>query len=325
MKAERDIQIIMAYGEDTSAAEVAEKLGVDRATVYRTWEKARKQGCFTRVVDIAGFLDITENMLLARQLHTVFPQLQKVNVVDVPQDFAGMHGYSPDEDELLQRFLGRVAAENFMFLRSGDRIGLGGGIGPAAMVEFYQTVRLRSISGISIFSLAGTQNNFEYKFGLTSADAITLAFHHSLSRMGVEAQTHIMSLPAQLSSPWRDPTHRDQGEILAKALGGSIAFINNCIREDVDRPLDIAIFTVDNFQGAEDSDPKGICLNQLYGAESQTNYSAVGLPLEILKKVPVRFAIAGGVHRVPQIRLAIAEGMINYLITDNITASSLVS
>lgn len=51
----------------------------------------------------------------------------------------------------------------------------------------------------------------------------------------------------------------------------------------------------------------------------------VSIPIETLRRVPERCAVAGGTHRVAALRGALKTGVINHLLTDLVTAKSLLA
>lgn len=58
--------------------------------------------------------------------------------------------------------------------------------------------------------------------------------------------------------------------------------------------------------------------------ESEFNDKIIGLTLEEAKQIPTRVGVAFGEEKVTAIQTAISTGIINVLITDSLTAESIV-
>ncbi len=58
--------------------------------------------------------------------------------------------------------------------------------------------------------------------------------------------------------------------------------------------------------------------------ESEWNDRMIGLTLEQAKNIPIRVGVAFGEEKVTAIQTAISTGIINVLITDSLTAESIV-
>lgn len=321
LRVERDVHILEGIGKEDTLDIIASREGVERSTVYRTVQRAKQAGAIRTATDIPRFL-IEERGLQIDNRQIRIPHLIPAAVVHVPEM----------DDNILHRILGYAAAlELGKLLQPGDKIGIGSGQG---MLDFTRAFTEGKVTlpynDLEIYSLVGNLPTYEdaYPEYRSFAGADEVVF--SLANLSSNFKT------AELA--WRPPYSQVPEAKLGLPAGIDIAVfgLGTAVSEFAQIPGMVSEKDLLGYHPFLEylnriavvnipADMPVDLLDRLKIFAEKANSLAIGPDDDFLRNIPVRIGIAGGLHKLAQIRYAVASGIVNYLVIDNTTASRLVS
>lgn len=291
------------YIEDKSQAEIAKETGIYRTSVSRMLSQAKQEGIVK--IDIQEF---------DRKLY----QLEKY--VKDKYQLAGLEIVEnlPQEDkESLEKRLGQVAANVFVQLITNyTKIGFSWGKSLSLMVEHIGTHRSQ---GLRFLPIAGGPSHIHARFHVnTLIYDMANKFHGECSFINatiIQENKDIAS--GILSSKYFQELKRSWNEldIAAIGIGGKV---------DENNPQWLDMLTASDFRQLEVEEAVGESCCRCFDAFGHPLYSdlqerTIAIPLDILKKIPKRFALAYGQQKAASILACLRAGYINYLVTDEET------
>jgi deoxyribonucleoside regulator len=297
----------MYYQLDYSQQDIAKKLGVSRPSVSRLLQLAKQQG----IVQIK-ILDPTEDVQkLANLLKSKF-DLKDCLVASIPIY----------EDEVIKELLGEVAADYlYEIVQDGDVIGTTWG---TTLYQVAQRIKPKNVKGVSVVQLNGGVSHSETN---TYASDILNYLSKAFNTM-----PHFLPLPAVVD------------HVLVKQAIMADRHIRRVL--ELGKQANIAMYTVGepnhnstlvraDYFSKEDleilSDRKAvgdICSRYFDATGSichkDLDARTIGIELAELPKKNYGILIAGGGEKVEGIYGALQGKYANVLITDQITAKSLL-
>lgn len=366
LRVERDSNILVGVRDRHSMDRIAADTGVDRSTVYRTVQKAKKLGAIRTSVDIPRFLleegDPTVNLSVDRAFN-----LTPVALVRVPSMFIGEQDYDFNLDGTLHRILGHAAAlELNKLVKAGDKVGVGSGQGILDFARAFIEGRVSlPYNDLEVYSLVGNAPTYEDTFqeyrSFAGADEVVFEFANSVPNFRVAGITRRPPY-----SPTADKNYGSfdllESETAVEPSGIDVAIFGlGSVFHPNHQPLfGLSAFThnpelINELQATEAylagrEDFIGyhplleylnriVVVNPLADVPTElmdhletlrtlvekVNSQAVRIDENSLKEIPVRIGIAGGIHKMAQIRYAVTQGIINYLVTDELTAKRLAA
>ncbi|MBX6320916.1 MAG: sugar-binding transcriptional regulator [Rhodospirillaceae bacterium] len=293
------------YEERMTQEEIADRLGISRATVVNFLQEARNRG----IVTIAVSPDHLTSVRLARMLARIYG-LQSCAVI--PDD----GGRLPDYERIGQAGA-RLLAQ---MLRPNDTLGVSWGRTVLALSKALPAIALPHVSVVQVTGSAiGT-----YEF---SAELCT---SNIASRIGARCvNLHapgIVSRPQVKTILMREPTLVEQFRIIRscnKILFGvtnvaatSMAIGSGYLTEDQSRPY--------IERGAI-----GVLAGRFFDRRGrpvlgELDERMIGITLDELAGIPERICVAGGLDKVPALHAALSARYATVLVTDERTARDLV-
>ncbi|MFV0405671.1 MAG: sugar-binding transcriptional regulator [Propioniciclava sp.] len=289
------------YADGLTQAQVASRLFVSRQTVGRLLETAREQGIVRIEFD-------THYLSALRTTTRLANQLGLEDVIVVPDD----GGHDPVEKRLA------VAAASYIrrFLHPGVIVGVGWG---ATVAGTLSQIPNESLAGVTFASTAG---------GITSiTEALkqnaTIAAHLKLLPAPVLVST--AELATQLNA------EKAVREVLDLALQASVTLtsVGNAIPASASSVRN-ALVTAEEVQAFADLGGVGDMIGEWFDAQGQVVHEAtsarrIGLTMAQMRELPHVVCVAGGLDKTAAIRGAIAGGIVDVLITDEATATALLT
>ncbi|EJC70580.1 dihydroxyacetone kinase [Rhizobium leguminosarum bv. viciae WSM1455] len=293
------------YEDGMTQGDIADTMGISRATVNSYLADARARG----IVNISIEPSRLSSLTIAQELKRHFG-LQDCLVV--PSD---------DNSRPLIDRLGRAGAQALQrLLKSGDKLAVVWGRTVMAVGE--QT----SISGLQdvtvVQATGGTSATFAYTPELCAA-----AFADA-----VDARLINIAAPAIVSAPevrnilLREPLIETQFEALSRAnkviFGIASMRPNSTIHTS-------GFFESVSLQQYLAKDAAGIVAGRFIDGQGRPvagplDDRTIGISLDMLKKIGLRIAVAGGFDKVPAILAALRGGYVNVLITDAATGRGIL-
>jgi DNA-binding transcriptional regulator LsrR (DeoR family) len=294
------------YEERLTQEEIADRLGVSRATVVNFLQEARERG----IVTIAVSSEHLQGVRIAREIASRFGL---ANCVVVPDD----GGRAPDYERI-----GRAGARFLLeVLGSGDVLGVSWGRTVLALGEALAQASLPHVSVVQIAGSAIGTEDFTPEFCTSiianriGARCVNLHAPGIVSRPEIKAL--FMQEPALVA---QFDLLRSCSKILFGVTGmgtGSTAIRSGYLSEATARPY--------LEQGAV-----GVISGRFIDARGrpvlgELDERIIGLTLEEINRIPERICVAGGRDKVDAIGGMLAGGYATVLITDEVTALALLA
>ncbi len=289
------------YQERMTQNDIAQAMGISRATVITYLNEARERGIVNISIEPARLASLT----IAQSLKSHF-NLRDCLVIPNGAD-----------DRAIGDRLGAAGALALRkFLKSGDTLAVTGGRTVMAVGDSLRVAGLQDVTVVQAIGGAIARNPAS-----PSQCASTIA-------SAVNATCVSLSAPAVASSVGAravmvaEPLVAEQMSILLranKALFGIASLRPNASLYSE------GVFEAAELQGYIDGDAVGVLAARFIDAWGQPVAGAlddrvIGLSLEDLLRVEMRMCVAGGFDKVPAILAALRRGYANVLVTDAATA-----
>jgi DNA-binding transcriptional regulator LsrR (DeoR family) len=295
----------MYYVEGLTQNEIADRLGIGRITVVRNLNEAMRQ----REVKIWIEGEVSECFSLEAELKHAYGLK---DAVVVPQ---------PVKPENVTRSIGVATGMHVSdYLSEGMTVGVGWG---ATLYESLATLTPREASGMQVISLLG---------GIVQARRFNPAeFAWQFARL-MEADCYLFQAPAVVDSPatrdtliercgLKDIIRRAQSLDLALLSVGTMAASSTAFR-----------FELISAQERNELLERGAVGDLLYNffdidgrlVDHPVNRRVMSVPVSQLRNVPTRIIASGGQDKVESLMGAIRLIDCNVLVTDEVTARSLL-
>lgn len=296
----------MFYEQEMTQSEIGEKLGLSRVKVYRLLKEAKEE----QVVQIMIHWPIKRDGGLEQQLKKVFG-LEEALVLVAPKQ----------EDALLPE-LGQLAAR-YLETLFRDHMTLAICLGKTTY-EVIQAIRPNKSLHVNVVQAIGSLPRMQ------QYDSAALVRQFA-EKVGGEA--FYLSSPPIADTKAAAEVMRNQSDI-KRTL-------------EIARKADVALVGVGNLESANsvfvkseamtEKDLRALVANDAVGDTSWQiftedgklhkdafNQRVIGLSLADLKKIPVTFAVAGGVQKARAILGALNTGVVNVLCTDDKAAKEIL-
>ena len=298
----------MYYIEGLGQSDIAQKVGVTRSMVSRMLTEARLQG----IVEIRIVRPVRSDHELEEAIKRKF-EIEFVNVVSIEDP----------KPEKLVKFLGRAAAEVLRKqLRPQMSIGVAWGTAVSATVDAFQVMREPTIKIVQLVGAQGAR--------LVDYDGHTIV-KQLAEKLGGEG--YYINAPYICQTP-------EIAQSLRETIG---------IKETIGmgKKVDIALLGIGTTEIEfssfylsgllSEKEIKVIRESGVVGDIASNYFILDGTPykdefldriitikIEDLQQIPIRIGIAGGSAKVNAIKGALNSNLINYLVTDNLTAKLIV-
>lgn len=292
------------YCEGKSQAEIAEATGIYRTSISRMLEKARDDGIVS--IQITGF----DTSLF--ELEESFKKRFNLASVVLVQE-----SHKETNEEHFRNVASAAASHLRQLISAGDTIGLSWGSTLSEVVNQFET---KAVKDVSIYPLSGGPSHLHRDHQVNS---LVYRLAHNLHGKGhYIRQTAIQeqdSLPissfGEIASAW---------EILDIAIIG--------IGAKADKPVNSQwrdLLSQSDIIGLRKAGAVGEICCRFYDDKGQPVNSAlqertIGIPLDTLKKVPKRMAVAIGLEKAAAILAAVKAGYCNHLVTDKKTMEQML-
>lgn len=299
----------MYFLEGNGQSDIALKVGVTRSMVSRMLTEARLQG----IVEIKVIRPVRSDPELEQAIKNKFG-IEFVNVVSIEDS----------KPEKLLKFLGRAAAEVLKKqLRANMAIGVAWGTAVSATVEAFQVMREPSIK---IVQLVGAQGARIVEY---DGHMIVKQLAEKLGGEGYYINAPYLCQTPEIAQSLRETRGIketiDMGKEVQVALLGigtteteySSFYLSGLLSEeeiDVIRKNGVVGDIASNYFKMDGTPYKDDFLGRI-----------ITIKIEDLKQIPVRIGIAGGSAKVNAIFGALNSKLINYLVTDSLTAKLIMN
>ena len=304
----------MYYQQEMLQDEIAKKLNVSRTTVSRALSKAKKEGYIKIIIDFPA-----ENMIeLEKEMEKKF-HLKEVIAVKVDD--------INNRDILVAREAAYYIAR---MIKNDMTIGIAWGYTMKKIIDAFDMYKVGSqikAKNIEVVPLLGTMtpetaDNSDLRLSYASLLSSKLAemvngisYHFAAPMYVKDIDTKKMLLEEpQIKNVMQKAKNCHAG------IFGIGALVQNS---------SIAILEKDMILKLSKRNGVGEILGRVfdkYGntVESEWNDRMIGLTLEQAKNIPIRVGVAFGEEKVKAIKTAISKNIINVLITDSVTAESIL-
>ncbi len=304
----------MYYQQEMLQDEIAKKLNVSRTTVSRALSKAKKEGYIKIIIDFPA-----ENMIeLEKEMEKKF-HLKEVIAVKVDD--------INNRDILVAREAAYYIAR---MIKNDMTIGIAWGYTMKKIIDAFDMYKVGSqikAKNIEVVPLLGTMtpetaDNSDLRLSYASLLSSKLAemvngisYHFAAPMYVKDIDTKKMLLEEpQIKNVMQKAKNCHAG------IFGIGALVQNS---------SIAILEKDMILKLSKKNGVGEILGRVfdeYGntVESEWNDRMIGLTLEQAKNIPIRIGVAFGEEKVKAIKTAISTNIINVLITDSVTAESIL-
>ena len=304
----------MYYQQEMLQDEIAKKLNVSRTTVSRALSKAKKEGYIKIIIDFPA-----ENMIeLEKEMEKKF-HLKEVIAVKVDD--------INNRDILVAREAAYYIAR---MIKNDMTIGIAWGYTMKKIIDAFDMYKVGSqikAKNIEVVPLLGTMtpetaDNSDLRLSYASLLSSKLAemvngisYHFAAPMYVKDIDTKKMLLEEpQIKNVMQKAKNCHAG------IFGIGALVQNS---------SIAILEKDMILKLSKKNGVGEILGRVfdeYGntVESEWNDRMIGLTLEQAKNIPIRIGVAFGEEKVKAIKTAIFTNIINVLITDSVTAESIL-
>lgn len=294
------------YEERLTQEEIADRLGVSRATVVNLLQEARERG----IVTIAVSSSHLQTVRVAREIAARFKLSQ---CVVVPDD----GGRSPDYERI-----GRAGARFLLeVLAPGDVLGVSWGRTVLALGEALTQAELPHVSVVQIAGSAIGTEDFTPEF-CTSIIANRIGARCvNLHAPGIVSRPEIKDLFMQ------EPSLVAQFDLLRSCTKILFGVTGIGSGSTVFRSGYLSAAAVEPYveQGAV-----GVVSGRFIDGEGrpvlgELDERIIGLTLDEIIRIPERICVAGGADKVDAIRAMLVGGYSTVLVTDEITAQALMA
>ncbi len=289
------------YQEGMTQNDIAQTMGISRATVITYLNEARERGIVNIAIEPARLASLT----IAQSLKSHF-SLRDCLVVPNGAD-----------DQALGDRLGAAGAMAVRkFLKSGDTLAVAGGRTVMAVGDNLRVTGLQDVTVVQAIGGAIARNPAS-----PSQCASTIASAVNATCVNLSAPAVASSVAAR-SVMIAEPLVAEQMSILLranKALFGVASLRPNASLYSE------GVFEAAELQSYIDGDAVGVLAARFIDAWGQSVAGAlddrvIGLSLNDLLRVDLRICVAGGFDKVPAILAALRRGYANVLVTDAATA-----
>lgn len=293
------------YEDGMTQGEIAEAMGVSRATVNSYLADAREKGIVNISIEPARLASLT----IAQELKRHFGL---ADCLVVPND---------DDTRPLIGRLGAAGAQALSkMIKSGDTLAVAWGRTILSVGEHLQTGPLQDVTVVQ--ATGGTTASFAYTPELTAA-AVARAISARCVNITApaivgSAQMHDMLLA--------EPLIREQFETLARAnrvvFGIASLRPNSTIHTS-------GFFETVPLQHYLAKGAAGVLAGRFIDERGRPvagplDDRTIGISLDMLRNIPTRIAIAGGFDKVPALLAALRGGYVNVLVTDAATGAGIL-
>jgi dihydroxyacetone kinase-like protein len=289
------------YQEGMTQSDIAQTMGISRATVITYLNEARERGIVNIAIEPARLASLT----IARSLKSHF-NLRDCLVVPNGAD-----------DQALGDRLGSAGAMALRkFLKSGDTLAVAGGRTVMAVGDSLRIVGLQDVTVVQAIGGAIARNPAS-----PSQCASTIASAVNATCVNLSAPAVASSVAARAIMV-AEPLVAEQMSILLRANRALFGIAS--LRPNASLYSE-GVFEAAELQSYIDGDAVGVLAARFIDAWGQPVAGAlddrvIGLSLEDLLRVDLRICVAGGFDKVPAILAALRRGYANVLVTDAATA-----
>ncbi len=289
------------YQEGMTQNDIAQAMGISRATVITYLNEARERGIVNIAIEPVRLASLT----IAQSLKSHFNLRECLVVPDGADDRA--HGHRLGA-------AGALAVRKF--LKSGDTLAVTGGRTVMAVGDSLRIAGLQDVTVVQAIGGAIARNPAS-----PSQCASTIASAVNATCVNISAPAVASSVDARAIMA-AEPLVAEQMSILLranKALFGIASLRPNASLYSE------GVFEAAELQSYIDGDAVGVLAARFIDAWGQPVAGAlddrvIGLSLEDLLRVDLRICVAGGFDKVPAILAALRRGYANVLVTDAATA-----
>jgi len=300
----------MYYREGKTQAEISRKIGITRSAISRMLTEARQKG----IVNIQIYHPLRYDKELEKALTSQF-DLKSARVVVTN---------SNESYPELQKRLGRAAAIDFQtILKPNMIIGVAWGTSIYNMIEAYSGEPRINIKVVQLLGVMGA-TRLSY-----SGQTLVENLAQKLNGEGVFLYTPFLVTSEETATTlMNDPSIK---QAISLAQRSDIALLGiGSTKPEYCSLLQGGHITKDDLKAIADTgavgDVNGYYFNaQGFPADVEFRKRTIGLSYEDLAKIPVRFAVAGGLEKGPAILGALRCQSVNYLTTDHQTATWLLN
>lgn len=298
----------MYYLDKLSQSEIAKKLKISTSTVSRILAQSLKKGIIkVEIVDIQKKYPLLQQKLKSRY------QLIDAVIIDNLENERSIE---------LKKTLGKVAAEKFFkLLKPGYLVGIGPG---ETMLEMINSMsRTKFVGGIRVIPLMGAWSR-----GSVEHECNKLV--HLLSSK-LDCDYYILPAPAYVSLKNVKDIFLNEPyikEITSMWSSVDIAFFSTGVDTYSGVPVQM-INEEEIIKKARRNKGVGDILGHIIDEdgkeiELELNEKLISIPLDVLKKIPLKVCVSGGPAKFRSIKGALESQLINVLITDKQTANLLL-
>jgi len=298
----------MYYVEGKDQSDIALKVGVTRSMISRMLTEARNRG----IVEIKVIRPIYSDHELEEAIKTRFG-IESVFVVSMDD--------TKPENLLIN--LGRAAAEVLNnHLSAGLLIGVAWGTAVSAAIDAVQVMGEPSIKVVQLVGAQGARN-VEY-----DGHALVMRLAEKLGGEGYFINAPYLCQTAEIAQSMRETRGIKETIDMGKELNVALLGIGTTEIEYSSYYLS-GLLTEEEIEVIRKNGVVGdIASNYFHfdGTPYNDNFlnRIITIRLEDLKRVPIRLGIAGGSIKVNAIIGALNSKLVNYLVTDSITARLLM-
>ena len=311
----RVARLYYVYG--LNQEDIAKKLGISRSSVSRILQEARNRG----LVQVKIETQIKTDFHLAERLKSLYGLTDAVVVYT--QDHNNSLEGEIDYDYKIKVDLAEAAAKYFETVVTPNlTIGVSWG---TTLYEFAKRARFHErLSNLTFVQLLGG-------FGLIAPDIQATEIVRLLSENAGGKSVYLPAPGLAASLHARNLLLKDPiiGGVLDLARRSEIAVISIGEISESSTLVRTGQIKTDELKKLKEGGAVGdICL-QFFNSEGkpccyEISSRAIGLTLEEIKTIPTVIAISGGRKKTAALRGALKGGLVHVLITDDMTAQSLV-
>lgn len=297
------------YDEGIKQEKISELLHLSKSKVSRLLKQAKDVGIVkTVVIPPPGTFSEIENQLESKY------RIQEVIVADVSD---------PESPEMLSRDLGSAASSYLMrVIDDNEIIGIAWGHTISGMVE---AIEPSSFPNVKVVQLTGG-------IGKPESETYATELCHRMARI-LSCKLALLPAPGivkdkQLREVYlADYQIQSVLSLYSKITLGFVGIGSPTSHTILER--DSSILTTSDLDDVKLRGAVGDIALRFFDqsgqfVDTELNDFVIGIDLEHLRKIPLLVGVAGGAAKVNAIRSALVGGLVNVLITDRITAKSLL-
>lgn len=293
------------YEEGLTQSDIAEKMGLSRASVNAYLADARTRG----IVNIEIAPEKFRALSIAQALRDHF-NLQDCLIIPT----------EGDERPLIAR-LGAAGAQVLRrFVKSGDTLAVTWGRTVLALAEALDHPGLQDVRVVQ--ATGGTTAKIPW-----TPEACASRLADALKARSIPISAPAIVTSAEMRAMlMQEPVLAEQLAILAEA--DRIVMGISSLRPE--STIHSSGFLDGGVQHAHYQDAVGSIVGRFIGARGEPvigpmQERTIGIELEALRRIPQRIAVAGGVDKVPAILAALRGGYVNVLVTDVVTGRGILT